>query len=118
MIRIKKGKNNHKYHKKILKLCKGYYGARSRCFRIANQAFIKSGQYSYRDRKQKKRYFRKIWIMQINAKVREYGMSYNYFINKLKKKSIYINRKILSNLINNNSEIFEKLMLTIKNNKI
>ncbi len=114
MIRIKKGKNNHKYHKKILKLCKGYYGARSKCFKTANQAFIKAGQYSYRDRKQKKRYFRKIWIIQINAKVREYGISYNNFINILKKKSININRKILSNLINNNPEIFKKLILTIK----
>ncbi len=113
MIRIKKGKNNHKYHKKILKLCKGYYGARSRCFKTANQAFIKSGQYSYRDRKKKKGYFRKIWIRHINAKVREYGISYSKFINKLRKKSININRKILSNIINNNPKIFKKLILII-----
>ncbi len=114
MVRVKKGKNNNKYHKKILKLCKGYYGARSRCFKCANQAFIKSGQYSYRDRKKKKSYFRKIWIIQINAKVREYGITYNIFINKLKKKSININRKILSNIINYHPKIFNKLISIIK----
>ncbi len=114
MIRIKKGKINHKKHKKILKLSKGYYGARSRCFKTAKQSVIKAGQYSYRDRKQKKRYFRKIWIMQINAKVRQYGITYNKFINNLKKLSLKINRKILSNIINKNKILFKKLILIIK----
>ncbi len=114
MVRIKRGKISHKKHKKILNLSKGYYSSRSRTYRSAYQAIIKSGQYSYRDRKQKKRNFRKLWIIQINAKVREYGISYSKFIKKLKDLSFKINRKILADIINNNPIIFNKLMLLIK----
>ncbi len=114
MIRIKRGKTAHKKHKKIIKLSKGYYSSRSRTYRSAYQATIKAGQYSYRDRKQKKRNFRKLWIIQINAKVREYNISYSKFIKKLNDISIKINRKILSDIINNNPLLFDKLMLLIK----
>ncbi len=118
MIRIKKGQIKHKSHKKILKLSKGYYGARSRCYKTANQAVIKSFQYSYRDRKQKKRFFKKIWIIQINAKVRQHGLTYSKFINKLKQKKLNINKKIISDIINNNPNIFNKLINLInKKNK-
>lgn len=102
MTRVKRGVTARKRHKKILKQAKGYYGARSRVFRVAKQAVIKAHQYSYRDRKIKKRTFRQLWIIKINAAVREYGLSYSLFINKLKKNNININRKNLVNLIENN----------------
>ncbi len=114
MVRVKRGKISHKKHKKIIKLSKGYYSSRSRTYRSAYQATIKSAQYAYRDRKQKKRNFRKLWIIQINAKVREYGISYSKFIKKLNDMSIKINRKILTDLINNHSTSFNKLMALIK----
>ncbi len=114
MVRIKRGVTSHASHKKILNKSKGYYGARSRTYRSAYQAVIKAGQYSYIDRKKKKRNFRKLWIIQINAKVREYGFSYSYFINKIKKLSLNINRKILSDIINNNPDYFNKIINLIK----
>ncbi len=117
MIRIKRGTTTKKRHKKILKLAKGYYGARSKCYKTAKQAVIKAGQYSYRDRKIKKRYFRKLWIKQINSAVRNYGLTYNYFINKLNKLSIKINRKMLSNLITKKINLFENLISIVKNTK-
>ncbi len=114
MTRVKRGVTSHKKHKKILKEAKGYYGSRSRTYRSANQAVIKSKQYSYIHRKQKKRNQRSIWIIQINAKIREYGISYNKFIYKLKKISLNINRKILSNIINNEKKSFKKIISLIK----
>lgn len=98
MSRVKRGVTAHARHKKVLKKAKGYYGARSRVYRVACQAIIKAGQYAYRDRRQKRRQFRRLWITRINAAVREYGLSYSFFINGLKKASIIINRKILSDL--------------------
>ncbi len=118
MVRIKRGKISHKKHKKILRLSKGYYSSRSRTYRSSYQAVIKSGQYSYRDRKQKKRNFRKLWIIQINSKVREYGISYSKFIKKLNDINLKINRKILADIINNNPYLFEKIMLLIKKNNL
>ncbi len=102
MTRVKRGVTARKRHKKVLKQAKGYYGARSRVYRVAKQAVIKANQYSYRDRKAKKRVFRRLWIIKINAAVREYGFSYSLFINKLKKNNITINRKNLVELIKNN----------------
>lgn len=98
MARVKRGVVAKARHKKILKKAKGYYGARSRSYRVAVQAVTKSGQYSYRDRKQRRRKFRRLWIMRINAAVRNYGLNYNSFINGLRKTSIQINRKILSEI--------------------
>lgn len=85
-------------HKKILKAAKGYYGARSRVYRVAKQAVIKAGQYAYRDRKQKKRVFRALWIARINAGARLHGLSYSTFIHGLKKAEIELDRKVLSDI--------------------
>ncbi|WP_075433702.1 50S ribosomal protein L20 [Buchnera aphidicola] len=96
MARVKRGVTAHARHKKIIKLAKGYYGARSRAYRVANQAVIKAGQYAYRDRRNKKRNFRKLWIIRINAAVHGYNLSYSQFMHGLKVSSININRKMLS----------------------
>lgn len=98
MPRVKRGVTAHKRHKKVLKAAKGYYGARSRVYRVAKQAVIKAGQYAYRDRRQRKRQFRAIWIQRINAEARVNGLSYSVFINGLKKASIEIDRKILADI--------------------
>lgn len=98
MARVKRGVVAHARHKKILKKAKGYYGARSRVYRSACQAVLRAGQYSYRDRRQKKRKFRQLWIIRINAAVRKYCLSYSKFIYGLKKSKIKIDRKILSDM--------------------
>jgi len=96
--------------KKILKLAKGYYGARSRVFRVAKQAVIKAGQYAYRDRRQKKRQFRALWIARINAGARVNGLSYSRFIAGLKKASIEIDRKVLAELAVNEKAVFAAIV--------
>ena len=98
MPRVKRGVVARRRHKKILKLAKGYYGARSRVFRVAKQAVIKAGQYAYRDRRQRKRQFRALWIARINAQARIHGLSYSRFIDGLKKAQIGIDRKVLADL--------------------
>ncbi|AMK79388.1 50S ribosomal protein L20 [Methylomonas sp. MO1] len=98
MARVKRGVTARARHKKILKLAKGYYGARSRVYRVAKQAVIKAGQYAYRDRKQKKRQFRALWIVRINAAARLYGISYSRLINGLNKANVAIDRKVLADL--------------------
>ena len=98
MARVKRGVVARRRHKKILKKAKGYYGARSRVFRVAKQAVIKAGQYAYRDRRQRKRQFRALWIARINAAARINGVSYSRFIAGLKKANIEIDRKVLADL--------------------
>lgn len=98
MARVKRGVTSHKRHKKVLKAAKGYYGARSRSFKSAKQAVMKAGQYAYRDRKQRKRQFRMLWIARINAGARECGLSYSRFIAGLIKANIQVDRKILAEL--------------------
>lgn len=98
MPRVKRGVQARARHKKVLKEAKGYYGARSRVLRVAKQAVTKAGQYAYRDRRQKKRQFRALWITRINAQARECGMSYSRLINGLKKAGIEIDRKVLADL--------------------
>jgi len=98
MARVKRGVTARARHKKILKLAKGYYGARSRVYRVAKQAVIKAGQYAYRDRKQKKRQFRALWIVRINAAARLFGISYSRMINGLNKANVAIDRKVLADL--------------------
>ncbi|GGX79615.1 50S ribosomal protein L20 [Litchfieldella qijiaojingensis] len=98
MTRVKRGVVARRRHKKILKQAKGYYGARSRVFRVAKQAVIKAGQYAYRDRRQRKRQFRALWIARINAAARQSGLSYSRFIAGLKKAGIEIDRKVLADL--------------------
>ena len=84
--------------KKVLKQARGYYGARSRQFKVAKQAVIRAGQYAYRDRRQRKRQFRSLWIVRINAAAREHGLSYSQFINGLKKAEIEVDRKVLADM--------------------
>ena len=98
MPRVKRGVTARARHKKILKQAKGYYGARSRVYRVAFQAVTKAGQYAYRDRRQKKRQFRQLWIVRINAAARIHGLSYSRFISGLKKASVEIDRKILADI--------------------
>ena len=98
MPRVERGVTAHRRHKKILKQAKGYYGARSRIFRVAKQAVIKAGQYAYRDRRQRKRQFRALWITRINAQARANGITYSQFINGLKKANITLDRRVLADL--------------------
>lgn len=98
MPRVKRGVTARAKHKKVLKAAEGYYGARSRVFRVAKQAVIKASQYAYQGRKQRKRQFRALWVMRINAAVREHGMTYSRFIQALNKAEIKIDRKILADL--------------------
>ncbi len=98
MPRVKRGVTAKARHKKIMKLARGYYGARSRTYRVAKQAVIKAGQYAYRDRRQKKRQFRALWVTRINAQARECGLSYSRFIDGLKKAGIELDRKVLADM--------------------
>ena len=114
MARVKKALNAKKNHKKILKLAKGYYGAKSNQFKMANQAVMKSLSYAYTGRKLRKRDLRKLWITRINAAARIHGMSYSRFINALKQNSIEINRKMLSEMAVNDPEGFKALVESVK----
>lgn len=98
MPRVKRGVTAKARHKKILNQAKGYYGARSRVYRVAKQAVIKAGQYAYRDRRQKKRQFRALWITRINAQARECGLTYSQLIAGLKKAQIELDRKVLADM--------------------
>lgn len=98
MPRVKRGVTARARHKKVLDLATGYRGRRKNVFRIANEAVMKAGQYAYRDRRQKKRQFRVLWIARINAAARECGMTYSNFMNGMKKASIEIDRKVLADL--------------------
>lgn len=114
MARVKRGVNAKKRHNNILKQAKGYFGAKSKLYRTANQAVMKSLNYSYIGRKQRKRDFRKLWITRINAAARLNGMSYSKFISGLKKANININRKMLSEMAINDPEGFAKLVQIAK----
>ncbi len=116
MARVKKGVNAKKRHNNILKQAKGYFGAKSKLFRTANQAVMKSLNYSYIGRKQRKRDFRKLWITRINAAAKINGMSYSKFISGLKKANVNINRKMLSEMAINDPEGFAKLVEIAKEN--
>lgn len=109
MARVKKGVTAKARHKKILKAAKGYYGARSRCYRTAKQAVIKAAQYAYRDRKQRKREFRALWIVRINAAARLHDLSYSRFISGLTKAGVVIDRKILADIAVNDPTAFATL---------
>jgi len=106
MARVKRGVVAGRRHKKILKKAKGYFNARRKVFRAAKQAVIKAGQYAYRDRRQKKREFRGLWIARINAAARVYGLSYSRLINGLGKAGIEIDRKMLADIAVNDSAAF------------
>jgi len=110
MARVKGAKVTRARHKKIIKMAKGYFGAKSRSFRIANQAVMKSLSYAYRDRKARKRDFRKLWITRINAACKINGTSYSRFINALKVKKINLNRKVLADMAVTDAAAFAKLV--------
>lgn len=114
MPRVKRGVTTGKRHKKVLKAAKGYYGARSRVYRVAKQAVIKASQYAYRDRKQRKRQFRQLWIARINAAARLNGITYSVLIAGLKKASINIDRKILADLAVFDPKAFGKIVQQVK----
>jgi len=109
MSRIKRGVQARARHKKILKQAKGYYGARSRVYRVAKQAVIKAAQYAYRDRRQRKRQFRALWITRINAAARECELSYSRFMCGLAKAGIDVNRKMLADIAVHDKPAFAKL---------
>ncbi len=110
MARVKRGVTARARHKKVLKAAKGYYGARSRTYRTARQAVYKAGQYAYRDRRVKKREFRALWIVRINAGCKSHGLSYSKFINGLNKAGIALDRKILADLAVHDDAAFAGLV--------
>ena len=110
MPRARSGVVTRKRRKKILKLARGFYSARSRCFRKAKEAVEHGLKYAYRDRKNKKREFRKLWIIRINAAVREKGLTYSLFINALKKLNIELDRKVLAELAISEPSVFNELV--------
>jgi large subunit ribosomal protein L20 len=114
MARVKRSVVSRERRKKILKAAKGYYGARSRTFRVAKQAVTKAGQYAYRDRRQRKRQFRALWIQRINAGAREHGLSYSRLIDGLNKAQVEVDRKVLADLAVNEKAAFGKLVETAK----
>lgn len=114
MARVKRAVNSHKKRRKILKLAKGYVGARSKKYKIANESVLRALRFAYIGRKQRKRDFRKLWIARINAAARNNGMSYSKFINGLKLSGMEINRKMLADLAVNDELAFSKLVSIAK----
>jgi len=114
MARVKRGVIARARHKKILKEAKGYYGARSKTFKVAKQAVIKAGQYAYRDRRQRKRQFRSLWIARINAAARAEGLSYSRLIHGLNLAEIEMDRKVLADIAVHDSEAFAALAAAAK----
>ncbi|MGM0471437.1 MAG: 50S ribosomal protein L20 [Bacillota bacterium] len=116
MPRVKRGNKRRKKRKRILKLAKGYFGTKSKLYRPAKQQVMKSLNYAYRDRKQKKRNFRRLWITRINAAARQHDLSYSKFIHGLREADIDINRKMLAELAVNDEEAFADLVAVAKEN--
>jgi large subunit ribosomal protein L20 len=114
MPRVKRGVASRARRKKVLDAAKGYYGARSRSFKVAKQAVIKAGQYAYRDRRQRKRQFRALWIIRINAAANELGLSYSRLINGLHRAGIEVDRKVLADLAMHEKEAFAALVAQAK----
>tara|TARA_B100001996_G_scaffold245118_1_gene189819 strand:+ start:887 stop:1255 length:369 start_codon:yes stop_codon:yes gene_type:complete len=110
MPRIKRSVASRARRKRILKAARGYYGARSRTFKVAKQAVIRAGQYAYRDRRQRKRQFRQLWIIRINAAAREHGLSYSRFIAGLKNAGIEVDRKVLADIAVHEKQVFANLV--------
>lgn len=116
MARVKRGVTTHRRHKKILRQAKGYYGNRSKIYRVANQAVMRSQMYAYAHRKLRKRDFRKLWIARINAATRMNGLSYSKFINGLKNAGVEVNRKVLADLAITDAAAFSELCELAKKN--
>lgn len=109
MPRVKRGVTARARHKKVIDQAKGYYGRRKNVYRIATQAVTKAGQYAYRDRRNRKREFRALWIVRINAAAREFGLSYSRFINGLQKAGVEVDRKVLADIAVNDKQAFGQL---------
>ncbi|MCK5503548.1 MAG: 50S ribosomal protein L20 [Thermodesulfovibrionia bacterium] len=118
MPRARGGYKTRRRRKKVLKMAKGYYGARSRLYKVATQAVDKALLHAYRDRKAKKREFRSLWIIRINAAVRALGMTYSQFMNKLKNMNIQLNRKALADLAYNDPQAFNSLSEMVKKGNV
>ena len=116
MARVKRGVQAKARHKKVLKQAKGYRGARSRTYKVAKQAVMRAGQYAYRDRRVKKRVFRSLWIVRINAAARANGLSYSKLIAGLKKANIDLDRKVLASIAVNDKEAFSQIVEQAKAN--
>ncbi|MBA3446183.1 MAG: 50S ribosomal protein L20 [Pseudaminobacter sp.] len=114
MARVKRGVTSHAKHKKVLKAAKGFYGRRKNTIRIAKQAVEKSLQYAYRDRKNRKRNFRALWVQRINAAVREHGLTYGRFIDGLNKAGIEVDRKVMSDMAIHEPQAFAALVAKAK----
>jgi large subunit ribosomal protein L20 len=114
MARVKRGVVARARHKKVLDKAKGYYGARSKIYRVAKQAVIKAGQYAYRDRRQRKRQFRALWITRINAAARLHGMSYSRLINGLHRAEVDVDRKVLADIAVHDPDAFAALAAQAK----
>ncbi|AFZ83604.1 large subunit ribosomal protein L20 [Candidatus Kinetoplastibacterium blastocrithidii TCC012E] len=114
MPRVKRGVTAHARHKKIISAAKGYLGRRGNVFRIAKQAVMRAGQYAYRDRRNKKRTFRSLWITRINAAVREHDLNYSTFMSGLKKIMVEVDRKVLSDMAINDKKGFSFLVQKVK----
>ncbi|HEY7384087.1 MAG TPA: 50S ribosomal protein L20 [Beijerinckiaceae bacterium] len=114
MARVKRGVTSHAKHKKVIKAAKGYYGRRKNTIRIAKQAVEKAMQYAYRDRKNRKRTFRALWIQRLNAAVREHGLTYSRFIDGLGKAGIEVDRKVLSDIAIREPEAFAAIVAQAK----
>ncbi len=114
MPRVKRGVTARPRHQKVLDAAKGYRGRRSRVYRVAKQAVMRAGQYAYRDRRNKKRVFRALWITRINAATREHGMTYSVFINGLKKASIGLDRKVLADMAVMDKPAFAAIVNQVK----
>lgn len=114
MPRMKRGVIARARHKKVFELAKGYRGRRKNVYRVAKQAVMKAGQYAYRDRRQRKRQFRALWIARINAAAREQGMTYSVFMNGLKKADIQIDRKVLSDIAVFDKDAFAQFVVQAK----
>ena len=116
MPRVKRSVTAHARHKKVLAQTKGYRGRRKNTYRVAKQALTKAGQYAYRDRRRRKRIFRALWVIRINAAAREYGLSYNRFINGLSLAGVELDRKMLAELAVTNKMAFRDLVELAKSN--
>ena len=114
MPRVKRGVTARARHKKVIAAARGYRGRRGNVYRIAKQAVMRAGQYAYRDRRNKKRVFRSLWIARINAAAREHGLSYSVFINGLNKASIGLDRKVLAELAVNDKPAFAAIVTQVK----
>ncbi|MHB8939772.1 MAG: 50S ribosomal protein L20 [Thiobacillus sp.] len=114
MPRVKRGVTARASHKKIINAAKGYRGRRKNVFRVANEAVMKAGQYQYRDRRQRKRQFRRLWIARINAAARQYGLTYSVFMNGLSRAEIGIDRKVLSDIAIFDKDAFAKIVDQVK----